>query len=318
MFIKRTKGEFRYRFGFEVEYQNIIKILFVFDTSWNYIEKYPICKFFSANMTTHRLVMCPYDEVHKVKESRLQMHITKCRLNHLNGNKFICPFNSTHVYPCQERDYHLANCSDRAPLDRRLAGSLDMNNPYRGRIAVPSYNESPVVVSEEVWDLDSNPTPGYRPPLETPAGVMFMPPPLSKPAERRRMYKNLHLRPDEDEDRPAQTVAAAASPVIPKQPSGPSKLESMQNFANIGKGRGTSKRIAANIFPEQNRPGSTNGHSYDVDALSSHTSQLGLGRGASNHSNDDDEFPALGCGRGMTRAPRNISYAGIMNAGNKQ
>ncbi|KAG8187248.1 hypothetical protein JTE90_019142 [Oedothorax gibbosus] len=144
-----------YRFGFEVEYQNIIKILFVFDTSWNYIEKYPICKFFSANMTTHRLVMCPYDEVHKVKESRLQRHITNCRLNHLNGNKFICPFNSTHVYPCQVRDYHLAHCSDRAPLDRRLAGSLHMNNPYRGRIAVPSYNESPVVVSEEVWDLES-------------------------------------------------------------------------------------------------------------------------------------------------------------------
>lgn len=32
-----------------------------------------------------------------------------------------CPFNATHIYTRSERDYHLLNCSDKAPLDRKLA-----------------------------------------------------------------------------------------------------------------------------------------------------------------------------------------------------
>lgn len=273
-------------------------------------------------MSANKLVTCPYDEAHKVKESRLQLHITKCRMNHLTDNeKFICPFNATHVFPLPEGKFHMANCPDRAVVDRRISQSLDKNNPHKGRLAVPSYNESAPIISEEVWDDDTNySVSGYIRP-EPPLGAIVEPPPLSKPAERKRLYQELHRMPTEHENKPP---SAPTKPVVinePKQPSEASKVEmirkqNVQNYENLGLGRGRgvpTSRIAANIFPpgleKSSHPPTEMSYSA---AITAGMSQLGLGRGQSNQSgaansifDDDDDFPALGFGRGITKPPRN-------------
>ncbi|GFQ88770.1 hypothetical protein TNCT_168881, partial [Trichonephila clavata] len=50
-------------------------------------------------MNPNMMVTCPYNNAHRMKESRLQIHITKCRQDHLDDDHFVCPFNSTHVLP---------------------------------------------------------------------------------------------------------------------------------------------------------------------------------------------------------------------------
>ncbi|GBM78149.1 hypothetical protein AVEN_2433-1 [Araneus ventricosus] len=97
--------------------------------------------------------------------------------NHLNEIKFTCPFNATHVMPYQERDYHLLHCADKAPLDRLLAESLDKNNPFKGRTAVPSYSETLPSKADEVWEVEEeyDPTPGYLPTKERPFGAFVQP-----------------------------------------------------------------------------------------------------------------------------------------------
>ncbi|KFM79289.1 Gametocyte-specific factor 1, partial [Stegodyphus mimosarum] len=271
----------------------------------------------------NRLVTCPYDEAHKVKESRLQLHIAKCRLNHLDQPMEVCPFNAKHVLPRNELSHHVLNCPDRAPLDRKLAQSMDKNNPFKGRIAVPSYSE-PIVASGENWDeeISSAPEPGYVPPSGPPPGGIFEPPPLSTPSERKKMYQELHRMNAEPEEVPKPVVASVAPQVSssahrqPKQLPVAYKPSQKQDldYQNLGLGRGKAplgSRIAANIFPANPEPIEPNSNEFvSYSDITNGLSQLGLGRGRSSNAvaspaYDEDEFPALGCGRGFYQHPKN-------------
>lgn len=48
-------------------------------------------------MDNQDLLECPYDKHHRILKHRMQVHLIKCRRNHPNVNKAICPFNVTHV-----------------------------------------------------------------------------------------------------------------------------------------------------------------------------------------------------------------------------
>ncbi|GFQ93391.1 gametocyte-specific factor 1 [Trichonephila clavata] len=154
-------------------------------------------------MNPNMMVTCPYNNAHRMKESRLQIHITKCRQDHLDDDHFVCPFNSTHVLPHQERSYHLLRCPDKAPLDRKLAESMDKNNPFKGRTAVPSYSEPLPIEPSEIWDEDEDfePRLAFAAAKEPPVGAIIQPQPFSKPASRRQLYQELHQMPTEAEPR---------------------------------------------------------------------------------------------------------------------
>lgn len=55
-------------------------------------------------------------------------------------------------------------------------------------------------------------------------------------------------------------------------------------------GRGTTTRIAANIFPQQPRPGNSAPNANYSAAISSGLSQLGLGRGKPSNPPGKDTF----------------------------
>lgn len=259
----------------------------------------------------NKLVTCPYDEAHKVKESRLQLHIAKCKLNHLDLTKRVCPFNATHLLQQGEYDHHLINCPDRGALDRHLAQGVDKNNPFKGRTDLPQYSD-PIFVDES-WEIDTHTV--RTTPL--PPGGIVEPREMSKPAERKQLYRSLHQASSETES------TSSNSPIIPssvtpsaikvtslRQPKQPSESQRIQNIQNIqssnqminclGLGRGRQpSRIAAN-FPQANV-------SSGPPSYSNIVSNLGLGRGmsnkpsqgpTSNFSSDYDDFPALGLGRG--------------------
>ncbi|XP_042911031.1 gametocyte-specific factor 1 homolog isoform X3 [Parasteatoda tepidariorum] len=274
-------------------------------------------------MMANKLVTCPYDEAHKVKESRFSLHITKCRQNNLNAEKFICSFNASHVLPLMERDYHLQNCPDNTLLRGMTAKALHQNNPFKGNTSVPSYTASVPTTCDEVWDdgLESmEPAPGFVPSKPPPCAIVE-PPALSKPAERRKLYQELHKRPAELENNSKPTpVAEPKLQMYSRQPKAPSEVENKtaSEFHHLGLGRGkpavAPSRIAANIFAPTPAPQSAPTSNINYSAALSGMSKLGFGRGysaAAATQNLEDDFPALGCGRGVYRTPKNdIRYPG--------
>ncbi|XP_075730932.1 uncharacterized protein LOC142774478 [Rhipicephalus microplus] len=61
------------------------------------------------------LVVCPYNEHHRVKRGRLDIHISKCRRGGRPRRVLPCPFNLEHGAPA-ERDafrHHLQTCPDK-------------------------------------------------------------------------------------------------------------------------------------------------------------------------------------------------------------
>ncbi|KAG8172268.1 hypothetical protein JTE90_012254 [Oedothorax gibbosus] len=61
-----------------------------------------------------KLVTCPYDICHKVKETRLKIHISKAHAKekYLNKNLYECFYNPRHVVPLSQRLEHLMGCKD--------------------------------------------------------------------------------------------------------------------------------------------------------------------------------------------------------------
>jgi len=206
------------------------------------------------------------------------------------------------------------NCPDSAPVDRSISqNALDKNNPFKGRTAVPTFPEPLNISNEGAWDAE--PVDGFQPnTIEPPPGAMIEPVPMSKPAERRRLYKELHTYPSEADN---ENKSAPKPSPVPRQPKQPSETQKLQNVSqqassetiqNLGLGRGRSNRIAANIF--ENTNGATTGaNSCSYSNIVKDMGNLGLGRGTPVNQNpipflDNEDFPPLGCGRGVMNAPK--------------
>ena len=71
--------------------------------------------------TIEKVVQCPYDSQHSVREDRLQYHLMRCRKNHLDKDFVICPFNTTHHMPRAEfEDKHAKICPDQWTFKQNL------------------------------------------------------------------------------------------------------------------------------------------------------------------------------------------------------
>ena len=60
-----------------------------------------------------KLLVCPYDEVHRIKAKKFQKHLLKCRENHPEKDFVTCPFNAKHVMLRSEIRHHVSRCPDR-------------------------------------------------------------------------------------------------------------------------------------------------------------------------------------------------------------
>lgn len=58
-------------------------------------------------MENQELLECPYDKNHRILRNRMQVHLGKCRRNHANVPKVMCPFNVTHVLNKPELEVNL-------------------------------------------------------------------------------------------------------------------------------------------------------------------------------------------------------------------
>ncbi|XP_076283435.1 uncharacterized protein LOC143210437 [Lasioglossum baleicum] len=63
--------------------------------------------------TMDTMVLCPYDETHQVRRSKLPYHLTRCKLNNnrsKNDSKVCCPFNAFHIIDKEHFESHIDEC----------------------------------------------------------------------------------------------------------------------------------------------------------------------------------------------------------------
>ena len=53
---------------------------------------------------------CPYNPSHQILESRMTVHLIKCRRSNLDKKVEICPFNSSHHVKMEDYEEHLNTC----------------------------------------------------------------------------------------------------------------------------------------------------------------------------------------------------------------
>ncbi|XP_067880681.1 gametocyte-specific factor 1-like isoform X2 [Heterodontus francisci] len=65
-------------------------------------------------MDCDQLLVCPYDQSHRIRSSRFPYHLVKCRNNHpeLANVIKVCPFNARHRILKPEFKHHVLHCDD--------------------------------------------------------------------------------------------------------------------------------------------------------------------------------------------------------------
>lgn len=72
------------------------------------------------SLFTDNVVICPYNESHRIARSRIQKHIVKCEKNYPSDYKMMCPYNATHRLFKHEMAKHIITCSTRQLIEPEL------------------------------------------------------------------------------------------------------------------------------------------------------------------------------------------------------
>ncbi|KAL3192282.1 hypothetical protein MRX96_059250 [Rhipicephalus microplus] len=131
------------------------------------------------------LVQFPYDPNHKVKRTRISIHMSKCKKTMGRPRLRPCLFNADHLVPSKKNLFssHLETCPDRSatlPVIRE-----DVDRPYVVPVAGAS---RPLPESKEIWEAGTAAT--YEP-QEPAVPPVFRQVHGLKPAERRLHYRSL-------------------------------------------------------------------------------------------------------------------------------
>nr|XP_037270542.1 gametocyte-specific factor 1 homolog [Rhipicephalus microplus] len=131
------------------------------------------------------LVQCPYNPNHRVKRTRIDNHLSKCKK--MVGQPCLrpCLFNATHLMPAMGSLFlrHLETCPDRSstlPMRRE-----DVDRPYVVPVAGASL---PLPEPEEMWEAG---TPATYKPQEPAVTPVFRQVHGMTRAERRLYYQSL-------------------------------------------------------------------------------------------------------------------------------
>lgn len=109
-----------------------------------------------------KLITCPYDASHRVKQYRMFRHLTKCEKQHSHMKLETCPFNSLHRIKPLEFQHHLLKCKNRA----NAASLLCSSEPTRSlnTITVQEVNEIQQYIPQtETWSIEPEHTQSYNP-----------------------------------------------------------------------------------------------------------------------------------------------------------
>ncbi|XP_063958512.1 protein D7-like [Lytechinus pictus] len=278
------------------------------------------------------LIECPYDKVHRIRLGRFPMHLLKCRKNYTGKEMFTCPFNACHLVPAPEARHHVANCPDKACVEKEMMRGYDANNTYcKGYTKSPAYKrtedfghkpsenwdeEIRTDQSREYWgpeegsNRESNHLPrakGRGAPRAIGQDRSREPVEMRLPRQPAQAAAVAQQRHQQLRQQQYGTVPSAPEPQVngtapaPVQPSA---------VAGLGRGQFKGRVMAANLWgapPQQNQQPSTKPGGLAQSSWAMH--QASSGNSSSGPPSLEDDFPPLGApqqahiglGRGLGR-----------------
>ena len=93
-----------------------------------------------------KLLVCPYDEVHRIKAKRFQKHLLKCRENHPEKDFVTCPFNAKHVMLRSEIRHHVSRCPDRVSRSQMICYEHLLSELFRQEKVSPVFILFPIFI----------------------------------------------------------------------------------------------------------------------------------------------------------------------------
>ncbi|XP_069765666.1 nck-associated protein 1-like isoform X2 [Narcine bancroftii] len=98
------------------------------------------------------LLVCPYNQSHRIRASRFPYHLVKCRKNFPNKaqNLESCPFNARHRIPKAEMKHHITHCVDQKVIEDEFV----INTHRRPSEEASSHWQCPT--PEEDWETDED------------------------------------------------------------------------------------------------------------------------------------------------------------------
>ncbi|KAL1468642.1 hypothetical protein MTO96_041348 [Rhipicephalus appendiculatus] len=190
------------------------------------------------------LVQCPYNPNHKVKQTRIDIHVSKCRREVGSPCLRPCFFNPDHLVPSKASEFrrHLETCPDRSstlPVRRE-----DLDTPYV--VPVTGASRPLLPQPEEIWEV--GPTATYQP-REPPVPPVFRQVHGLKPSERRLYYRSLFENGPPEDYAPAKQPKAQVSSPCSKHPT-----HAVHAQAESSKPRGAQAASSWTILNDVNWP----------------------------------------------------------------
>uniref|UniRef100_A0A182PVA6 CHHC U11-48K-type domain-containing protein n=1 Tax=Anopheles epiroticus TaxID=199890 RepID=A0A182PVA6_9DIPT len=100
------------------------------------------------------VAICPYDKNHVILVERFSNHLLRCRRQHPNAKKVICPINSAHHVPEPELSLHTKNCA--AVESFKHPSSTNQISPAQTSMSVGAVDSSVEAESRPREDVPSN------------------------------------------------------------------------------------------------------------------------------------------------------------------
>ncbi|KAK3568004.1 hypothetical protein QTP86_028604 [Hemibagrus guttatus] len=98
-----------------------------------------------------KLLLCPFDNNHKIRACRFPYHLIKCRKNNpqLASQLWTCPFNARHLMPKNELSHHMSTCVDRCSVNTDYAVTDETQRKFQVPVSTWS-----IPVCDEDWDQE--------------------------------------------------------------------------------------------------------------------------------------------------------------------
>ncbi|KAM7448724.1 factor1-like [Porites harrisoni] len=108
-----------------------------------------------GNNDPNEMVICPYNDAHRISAKKFPYHLPKCRKQYASGAWKNCPFHFRHEVPVEEYDYHLTICEYKDTIRQDLEEVFNRDVIEAKRMCQPQPTPTIQPDSTEDWESEA-------------------------------------------------------------------------------------------------------------------------------------------------------------------